>query len=117
MIAEGFARSTRDDRSQSSSLSIVRSLVDDNLTLTVSLRDLIGEYAKQRPIQARKRRVVEMAFDNATDVREMTIAMCRGLVELTAAAHGTIAVIVCFALEKPSICHFATTPKSVNSVH
>ena len=99
MIAEGFARLARDDCLESPTLSVVRSLVDHDLALTVSLRDLAGECAKQRPIQARERRVVEMAFDNGADVGELTIAMCRRLVELTAAAHRTIAVIVRFALE------------------
>ena len=52
MIAEGFARLARDDCLESPTLSVVRSLVDHDLALTVSLRDLAGEFAKQRPIQA-----------------------------------------------------------------
>src|SRR5687767_14206919 len=94
MIAGGFARLARDDCFESLALSLVRALVDHDLTLTVSLRDLTGEYAKQRPIQARERRVVEMAFDDGANVGELAIAMCRGLVELTSAAHRTIAVVV-----------------------
>ncbi len=111
MIAEGFARPARDDSFKSDPLSVVRSLVYHNLALTVSLRDLAEENAKQRPIQARERRVVEMAFDNGADVRELTIAMCRGLVELTAAAHGTIAVIVGMAHEFPLVRHFGNLPR------
>src|SRR5437899_10389081 len=106
MIAEGFARLARDDCLESPTLSVVRSLVDHDLALTVSLRDLAGEFAKQRPIQARERRVVEMAFENGDDVCELTIAMCRRLVELTAAAHRTIAVVVGMALEFPLVRHF-----------
>jgi ribosomal protein S7 len=106
MIAEGFARLARDDRFKSNPLSVVRSLVDHNLAPTVSVRDLIGEFAKQRPVQARERRVVEMALDNRADVGEVTIAMCRGLVELTTAAHGTIAVVVGMAHEFPLVRHF-----------
>ena len=112
MIAERFARLARDDRFKRSTLSVIRSLVDHNLALTVSLRDLIGEYAKQRPIQARERRVVEMPFDNGADVGELTIAMCRGLVELTAAANGTIAIVVGMAHEFPLVSHFGNLPRS-----
>ncbi len=112
MIAEGFARLARDDRFKSNPLSVVRALVDHNLALGVSLRHLIGEYAKQRPIQARERRVVEMAFDNGAGVGELTIAMCRGLVELTATAHGTIAVVVGMAHEFPLVRHFGNLPRS-----
>ncbi len=112
MIAEGFARLARDDRFESHTLSVVRSLVDHNLALTVSVRDLVGENAKQRPIQARKRCVVEMAFDNGANVGELTIAMCRGFVELTAAAHGTIAVVVGMALELPLVRHFGNLSRS-----
>jgi len=111
MIAEGFARLPRDYRFKSNALSVVRSLVDHNLALTVSLCNLAEEYAKQRPIQACERRVVEMAFDNGADVGELTIAMCRGLVELTAAAHGTIAVVVGMAHEFPLVRHLGNLPR------
>jgi hypothetical protein len=86
-------------------LSGIRSLVNYDLALTVSVRDLAGEYAKQCPIQTCKRRIVKMPFDDGADVGELTITMCRGLVELTAAAHGTIAVIIRFALKYPLIRH------------
>jgi hypothetical protein len=111
MIAEGFARLPRDDRFKSDPLSVVRPLVDHNLAPAVSLRDLTREYAKQRPIQARERRVVEMAFDNGADVSEVTIAMCRGLIELTSAANGTIAIIVGMTLEFPLVRHFGNSPR------
>ncbi len=114
MIAEGFARLARDDRFKSNPLSVVRSLVDHNLALSVSLRNLIGENAKQRSIQARERRVVEMAFDNGADVGELTIAMCRWLVELSAAAHGTIAVVVGMAHEFPLVRHFGNLRRSLS---
>src|SRR5712691_9769040 len=106
MIAEGFARLARDDRFESDALRVVRTLIDHDLALTVSLRDLPGEYAKQRPLQARERRVVEVAFDDSPDIGELTVAMCRGLIELTAAAHGTIAVVVGMAHEFPLVSHF-----------
>jgi hypothetical protein len=111
MIAEGHARLARDDRFKSTPLSIVRSLVDHNLALTAALRDLIGEYANKRPMQARERRVIEMALDNGADVGKVTIAMCRGLVELTAAAHGTIAIVVGMAHEFPIVRHFGNLPR------
>jgi hypothetical protein len=111
MIAEGHARLARDDRFKRTPLSVVRSLVDNDLALTFSLRDLIGKYANQRPIQARERRVVEMALDNGADVGEVTITMCRGLVELTAAAHGTIAIVVGMAHEFPIVRHFGNLPR------
>jgi hypothetical protein len=113
MIAEGLACFPRDDRFKSNALSVVRSLVDHNLAPTFSLRDLIGEYAKQCPIQARERRVIEMALDNGADVSELTIAMCRWLVELTAAANGTIAVVVGMAHEFPLVRHFGNLPRSL----
>lgn len=109
MIAEGLARLARDDCLESTTLSVVRSLVDHHLALAVSLRNLAGEFADQRPIQARERRVVEMPFDDAADVGELTIAMCRRLVELTAAAHRTIAVVVGMALEFPLVRHLLTS--------
>jgi hypothetical protein len=111
MIAEGFARLPRDDRFKCNALSVIRSLIDHNLALTVSLRDLIGEFAKQCPIQAREWRVIEMALDNGANVSEMTIAMCGGLVELTAAANGTIAIVVGMAHEFPPVRHFGNLPR------
>ena len=106
MIAEGFACLARDNRFKSNALSVVCSLIYHNLSLAVSVRDLIGEFAKQRPIQARERRVIEMALNNRADVGEMTIAMCRGLIKLTAAADGTITTVVGMAHEFPLVRHF-----------
>jgi hypothetical protein len=73
----------------------------------------MGEFANQCPIQACERRVIEMAIDNVADVGEVTIAMCRRFVELTAAAHGTIAVVVGMALEFPLVRQFANLPGSL----
>ena len=92
MIAERHACLTRDNRFKSKPLSLVRPLVDNDLALAVALRYLSGKYAEQRPIQTRERSVVEMTLNDGTDVGEVTIPVCRGLVELTTAAHGTITV-------------------------
>jgi hypothetical protein len=112
MIAKGLARFARDDCFQGLTLSVVRSLVDNDLALAVSLRDLTGEYAKQRPIQAHEWCVVEMACDDGADIGEMTVTVCRGLVELTAATHGTIAVVVGMTHEFPLVRHFGNLPRA-----
>jgi hypothetical protein len=116
MIAEGFARLARYDRFEGHTLSSVRSLVDHDLALSVSIRDLTGKLAKQRPVQARKRCVVEMAFEDGADVGELTITMSRGFVELTTATHGAIAVIVGMALEFPIVRHLASPPKRMEEL-
>ncbi len=60
MVAEWPACLTRYDRFKSNPLGLVRPLVDNDLALAVSFLDLAGEYAEQRPIQARQRRAIEM---------------------------------------------------------
>ncbi len=116
MIAEGFARLARYDRFEGHPLSGVRSLIDHDLALSVSIRNLTGELAKQRPVQARKRSVIEMAFDDGADVGEMTITMCRGFVELASAAHGTITVVIGMAHEFPLVRHLGNLPCCVQYV-
>ena len=87
MVAEWPACLTRYNPFESNPLSLVRPLVDNDLALAVSFFDLAGEYAEQRPIQARQRRAVEMTCNDGSDIGKPTISMCRGLVKLTPAAH------------------------------
>ena len=48
-----------------------------------------------------------MPFHDIADEGRLTVAVGTREVELTAAIHGTIAVVVRFALEHPSIRHTA----------
>ena len=66
-IAQGFAGLARDNRFKRGPLSVVGPLVDNDLALAVSLRDFAGPLVKRRPVQARERRVVEMAFNEVAD--------------------------------------------------
>ena len=68
MITEGRACLARDNRVESKPLSFVRSLLDNDLTLGVSLRDFAWKHAKERPIQPRERRVIEMTLNDGADV-------------------------------------------------
>ena len=87
MVAEWPACLTRYNRFESDPLGLVRPLVDNDLALAVSFLDLGGEYAEQRPIQARQRRAIEMTCNDGADIGKLTISVCRRLVELTPAAH------------------------------
>jgi hypothetical protein len=113
MIAQRHAFLARDNRFERNSLSLVRPLVNYYLALTVSLFDLVWEYANQCPIQACEWCVFLMTFNNRADVGEITISMSRGFVELTTAAHGTIAIVIGFALEQPFISHYANSPVDI----
>jgi hypothetical protein len=99
MIAEGRACLARDNRFKRDPLSFVRTLVDNDLALAVSLRDLTGPLVKRRPIQARERRIIEMAFNDVADEGRLTKAVCARQVELAAAVRSAITVIISFALE------------------
>ena len=98
-IAQGFACLARDNRFQRDPLSVIRALVDDDLALAVSVRDFAGPLVKPRPIQARQRRIVEMALNDVADEGRLTLAMGARQIELATAIHGAITVIVGFAFE------------------
>ncbi len=110
MIAQGFACAARDDRCKRNPLSCIRTLVDDDLAFALSLLDFARPFVQRRPIQPRERRTVEMAFDDVADEGRLAIAVGAGDVELAAAIHGAIAVVIGFALEKPCIAHLAASP-------
>ena len=75
VITKGGACLARDNRFESNPLSLVRTLVDNDLALAVSLRGLTRPHVKARPVQARERRIVEMAFNDVTDEGRLTIAV------------------------------------------
>ena len=80
-------------------MSFIRALVDNDLAFAISILDLAGPLVKARPVQPRERRIIEMAFDDVTDIGRLTIAIGAGNIELTAAVDLAIAVVVSFALE------------------
>ena len=84
----------------------IGALVDDDLALAVAIGDFTRPFVYRRPFQPHERCIVEMALDNIAHEGRLTIAVCTGKVELAAAIHGAITVIVGFALEDPSIGHF-----------
>ena len=98
-IAEGRASLARDNRFERDPLSVIRTLVDNDLTLAIPLRDFSGPLVEPRPIQARERRIVEMALDDVADEGRLTLAMGARQIELATAIHGAITVIVGFAFE------------------
>ncbi len=59
-------------------MSFIRALVDDDLALAISFRDFARPLVKRCPVQARKRRVVKMAFDDSAGVDRLTIAVRGG---------------------------------------
>jgi hypothetical protein len=87
MVAERRACPTRYYRFERVPLSLICALVDNDLALAVSLLDLARKFAKQRPIQVRQRRSIEVTSNDSADVSKQTISVCRGLIELTSAAH------------------------------
>ncbi len=105
MVAERLACLARNDGFERLALRVIPTLVDDDLALAVSLRDLTGKFANQCPVQVCKWRVVEMSFHDGADIGEITIAMCRGLIELAAATYRTIAVVIGMTLEFPLVGH------------
>ncbi len=115
MIAEGHTSLARDNRFERSSLNFIRSLIYNDLAFAVPLFDFAKKYTHQGPIQARQRRAVEMAFNDSTDIGKLTISVCGWLVELTSAAHGTIAVVVGMALEFPIVRHLMNPPGCVGN--
>ena len=116
MVAEWRACPTRYERFERVPLSLVRPLVDNDLALAVSLFDLARKFAKQRPLQVRQRRAIEMTFNDSADVSKQTISVCRGLVELTAATHRTIAVVVGMALEFLIVRHVFGPPSLMSVI-
>ena len=80
------------------------------LDLAGGTGDLARKFAKQRPIQVRQRRTIEVTFNDSADVSKQTISVCRGLIELTSATHRTIAVVIGMALEFPIISHVFGPP-------
>ena len=46
---------------------------DNRLEQAVTLSNLAGKYAKERPIQPRERRVIETTLNDGSDVGEETI--------------------------------------------
>ena len=81
MIAQRHAFFAREYRFESNPLSLISPLINNYLAFSVSLRDLVREYAKKCPIQSREWRIIEMAFNDGTNVGEITIPVCRGFVE------------------------------------
>lgn len=73
---------------------------------------LVWKQTNQRPVQSRQGSAIEMTVDDSAGVGKMTTAMCRGLVKLTPAANGTIAVVVRMVQEFPLIRHFGNLPRS-----
>ncbi len=86
-------------------LGFIRAFVDNDLSLSVSLRDFPRPLVQPRPIQSSERRIVEVAFNDVTDEGRLTIAVRARQVELATAIHSAIAVIISFALEQPLISH------------
>lgn len=104
-IAQRDARLARNNRFESDPLPFIRTLVDHDLALAVSIFDLAGPLVKARPLEAREQRIVEVAFNNVANEGRLTIAVCTGQVELTTTIHSAITVIIRFALEDSSIRH------------
>ncbi len=104
-IAQRDARFTRDNRFESAPLSFIRARIDHDLARAVSLRDLAGPLVEARPLQARQRRIVEMAVNDFADEGRLTIAVGARQVELATAIDGAIAVVIGLAFENPLICH------------
>jgi hypothetical protein len=59
-------------------LSGIRTLIDHDLALTVSICDLAGPLVKARPLETHKRRIVEVTFDNIANESRLTIAVSTG---------------------------------------
>jgi hypothetical protein len=91
-------------------LSFIRTFVDNDLAFSVSVLDLARPLVQRRPVQPRKRRIVEVAFHDVTDEGRLTIAVGARQVELATAIHSAIAVIIGFTLEKPFITHLVDSP-------
>ncbi len=98
-------------------MGFICALVDNDLALAISVPDFGGPLVKSRPVQALKRRVVEVAFDDVADEGRLTIALGTRQVELAPAVYRTVAVSVGFALKYPLISHpVAPPPNSPFSV-
>ena len=92
-------------------MSFIRTFVDNDLAFAISLRDFARILVKPRPIQPRKRCIVEMTFNEVTDLGKMTIAVGARYIVLAAAIHSAMTVIASFALEQPFISHFVDPPQ------
>jgi hypothetical protein len=91
-------------------LGFIRTFVDNDLAFSIPLRDFAGPFVKCRPIQPRKRRIVEVTFNDVTDEGRLAIAVGARQVELATTIHSAIAVIIGFALEQPLITHRVDPP-------
>jgi hypothetical protein len=80
-------------------LSFIRTLVNNDLAPAVSVFDFAGPLVQRRPVQACKRRIVEMALNDGADEGRLTIAVGTRQVELATTIHGATTVIVSLALE------------------
>jgi hypothetical protein len=99
-------------------LSFIRTFVDNELAFAISLLDFARPLVQRRPIQPRKRCIVEMAFNDVPDEGRLAIAVGARQVELATAIHSAIAVIIGFALEQPLITHRVDPPLiTIGSVH
>ncbi len=87
MITQWFACIARDDRLKRLTLSVVSTLVDHDLSSTISLGDFARINADQRPVEPGKRRIVKISVDDGADVGKFTVAMCRWLVKLATATY------------------------------
>jgi hypothetical protein len=77
----------------------MRTLIDNDLALAISVLDFAGPLVKPRPVQACDRRIIEMARNNVADKGRLTIAVGTRQVELATTIHGAIAVVVSLAFE------------------
>ena len=63
-IAQWFAGLAWDDRFKRDPLSVIRTLVDNDLATAVSVLDFAGPLVQPRPVQASDGRIVEVAFND-----------------------------------------------------
>src|SRR5262245_40009640 len=98
-IAQGSACLTRDDCFKRDPLSFIRAPVDDDLAPAPTVLDFARPLVERRPLKARKRRIVEMAFDDVADESRLAITARAGQVELAATINSAVAVVVALALE------------------
>jgi hypothetical protein len=56
-------------------LSVIRTFVDYDLAFAIPLLDFARPLVKSRPIQPRKRRIVEVTFNDVTDEGRLAIAV------------------------------------------
>ena len=93
-------------------MGFIRTFIDNNLALAISLRDFARILVKSGAIRPRKRRIVEMTFNDITGVGKLTIAVGARNIVLAAAIHSAVAVVIGFALEQPLITRFTDPPSN-----